>query len=246
MGGSRALALRASPSGCMRMDGRLPARLRAVAGAVPSCRVLADIGTDHGYVPAALLLAGRAERAVAADLRPGPLESAKRTARLCGVEDRIDFRLGDGLRVLAPGEADCAVVAGMGGETVAAILAAAPWAREGLTLILQPASRAELLRRWLPENGYAIRAERLAEDRGRLYPILTVSGGAMAPLTEAEAWGGARLEGDPLRGRYLEERAARLERAAGGLARSPAPEARAKRSAYERLARELRARARTP
>ncbi len=207
-------------------------RLRAIADLVPpDCRCLADIGTDHGYVPAALLLAGRVGRAVAADVGALPLDHARRTAARCGVEDRMDLRLGDGLSVLSPGEADVIVIAGMGGDTIAGILAAAPWSRDGPLLLLQPMSRAHELRRWLPERGYAVRAETLVQDKGVLYPILSAAGGTMAPASEAQAWGGFLLEGDPLWGRYLSDRILRLRRAAAGLERARDPALAVKRTA---------------
>ncbi len=207
-------------------------RLRAIADLVPpDCRCLADIGTDHGYVPAALLLAGRVGRAVAADVGALPLDHARRTAARCGVEDRMDLRLGDGLSVLSPGEADVIVIAGMGGDTIAGILAAAPWSRDGPLLLLQPMSRACELRRWLPERGYAVRAETLVQDKGVLYPILSAAGGTMAPASEAQAWGGFLLEGDPLWGRYLSDRILRLRRAAAGLERARDPALAVKRTA---------------
>ncbi len=207
-------------------------RLRAIADLVPpDCRCLADIGTDHGYVPAALLLAGRVGRAVAADEGALPLDHARRTAARCGVEDRMDLRLGDGLSVLSPGEADVIVIAGMGGDTIAGILAAAPWSRDGPLLLLQPMSRACELRRWLPEQGYAVRAETLVQDKGVLYPILSAAGGTMAPASEAQAWGGFLLEGDPLWGRYLSDRILRLRRAAAGLERARDPALAVKRTA---------------
>ncbi len=207
-------------------------RLRAIADLVPpDCRCLADIGTDHGYVPAALLLAGRVGRAVAADVGALPLDHARRTAARCGVEDRMDLRLGDGLSVLSPGEADVIVIAGMGGDTIAGILAAAPWSRDGPLLLLQPMSRVCELRRWLPEQGYAVRAETLVQDKGVLYPILSAAGGTMAPASEAQAWGGFLLEGDPLWGRYLSDRILRLRRAAAGLERARDPALAVKRTA---------------
>lgn len=203
-------------------------RLRAIASLVPEdCQVLADIGTDHGYIPAALLLEGRIRRAVAADIGREPLEHARRTAARLGLEERTDFRLGGGLSVLEPGEADVIVIAGMGGDNIAAILDAAPWSRDGALLLLQPMSRAETLRPWLVERGYGVLAERLVQDKGTLYPILTARGGRTPPaagVSEAEAWGGLLLDRDPLWGIYLEDRILRLRKAAGGLsnARDPA------------------------
>ena len=192
-------------------------RLRAIAALVPEgCACLADIGTDHGYIPVSLLLERRIQRAVAADIGALPLDHARRTAEQYGVTSGLDFRLGDGLAVLTPGEADAVVIAGMGGDAVTEILAAAPWSRAGPLLLLQPMSKAEVLRAWLPLNGYAVLAEELVQDKGVLYPILTVRGGAMPPASGAQAWGGFLLERDPLWGLYLTDRLLRLRRAAAG------------------------------
>ena len=202
----------------------LSPRLGAIAELVPDgCGCLADIGTDHGYVPVSLLLEGKIRRAVAADIGALPLDHARRTAEQYGVTEQLDFRLGDGLSVLTPGEAEVIVIAGMGGDAIAEILAAAPWSRAGPLLLLQPMSKAETLRPFLPENGYAVLAERLVQDKGVLYPILTVRGGSMAPATDAQAWGGFRLEGDPLRGLYIADRLLRLRKAAAGLAKARDP-----------------------
>jgi tRNA (adenine22-N1)-methyltransferase len=126
------------------------------------------------------------------------------------------------------------VIAGMGGDTLVDILAAAPWCRE-TALLLQPMSRAEVLRPWLAENGFAIRRERLVQDRGVLYPILDVSGGEMA-LSESEAWGGVLLGDDPLWGRFLEEQILRLRRAAAGLSRARDSTLSERRETFLRIA----------
>lgn len=193
-------------------------RLRAIAALVPeNCGCLADIGTDHGYIPTELLLAGRIQQAIAADIGAAPLEHARRTAALYGVSDRIDFRLGSGLSVLRPDEADVIVIAGMGGDAIAGILSAAPWSRAGPLLLLQPMSKAEVLRSWLPLNGYQVQAEKLVQDKGVLYPILSVRGGKMEPASDAQSWGGFLLQNDPLWGLYITDRLLRLRRAAAGL-----------------------------
>ena len=122
----------------------LTPRLQAVAGLVPRGARLADVGTDHAYLPASLLQQGVIDTAVAADLRPGPLDRARATAERYGLTEQISFRLCDGLSGILPEEADTVVIAGMGGETIAAILSAAPWVREeGKRLILQPMSAQE-------------------------------------------------------------------------------------------------------
>ena len=205
-------------------------RLRAIAALVPAgTRCLADIGTDHGYLPVSLLLEGKLSHAIAADVRRLPLDHARQTAARYGAADKIDFRLGDGLSVLEPQEAEVIAIAGMGGVLITDILPAAPWSRAGPLLLLQPMSKAEVLRRWLPENGFAVLAERLAQDKGVLYPILTVRGGSLPPAEEVQAWGGFLLENDPLRERYIADRLLRLRRAAAGLERARDPALAAKR-----------------
>lgn len=206
-------------------------RLRAIAALVPdNCKCLADIGTDHGYIPVSLLLEKRIQHAVAADIGVLPLDHARRTAALYNVTEGLDFRLGDGLAVLEPGEADVIIIAGMGGDAITGILAAAPWSRAGPLLLLQPMSKAEVLRSWLPLNGFEVLAEELVQDKGVLYPILTVRGGSMPPASGVQSWGGFLLERDPLWGLYLADRLLRLRRAAAGLGKARDPAAAEKRN----------------
>ena len=95
---------------------KLSKRLETVASFVPKGSNIADIGTDHGYVPIYLVREGQAEHAVAMDVRKGPLERARAHVEAAGLGSRIDVRLSDGLAGLKPGEADCVVIAGMGGD----------------------------------------------------------------------------------------------------------------------------------
>ncbi|MCI2058719.1 MAG: class I SAM-dependent methyltransferase [Oscillibacter sp.] len=198
----------------------LTPRLQLLADWIPSGAVFADVGTDHGYLPAWLILHGRVNYAVASDLRQMPLSHAKATAERCGVRRNISFRLGSGLSVVAPEEVDTIVIAGMGGENIAAILSAAPWTADGRhTLLLQPMSRSESLRAFLAERGYAITREQLAEDRDTLYPVMEARGGKMS-LSLGQIYGGAALNRDPLGDRYLIEKIVRLTSAVGGMNRS--------------------------
>lgn len=197
----------------------LTPRLQLLADWVPLGARLADVGTDHGYLPVWLRLHGRVVSAIACDLREGPLARARETGRACGAEG-IDYRLGNGLAVVSPEEADAIVIAGMGGENIAAILAAAPWTAGGVhTLLLQPQTRAETLRAFLADNGYAIRREALVEDRGTIYPVLEAGGGEMS-LTLGQLYGGAGLLHDPLGERYIIEKIIRLQGAVAGINRS--------------------------
>nr|WP_325211888.1 class I SAM-dependent methyltransferase [uncultured Oscillibacter sp.] len=197
----------------------LTPRLQLLADWVPPGARLADVGTDHAYLPVWLRLHGRVVFAIACDLREGPLARARETGRTYGA-DGVDFRQGNGLEVVSPEEADTIAVAGMGGENIASILARAPWTADGThTLLLQPQTRAEVLRAFLAENGYAIRREALVEDRGTIYPVMEAGGGEMS-LTLGQLHGGAALLHDPLGERYIIQKIIRLQTAVAGLNRS--------------------------
>jgi tRNA (adenine22-N1)-methyltransferase len=199
----------------------LSPRLLALADWVHNGARLADVGTDHAYLPVWLTVRGCLTSAIASDLRCGPLERARETGRAYGAGN-IDFRLCDGLLGIRSDECDVVSIAGMGGENIAAILAAAPWTADGFhTLLLQPQTHAETLRRFLMDHGYQITRERLVRDRGILYPILEVRGGTMT-LTLGQLYGGAKLLRDPLEDRYLIETIIRLQGAVAGLNRSGA------------------------
>lgn len=198
---------------------QLQPRLRLLADMVPQGARLADIGTDHGYLPVWLMQQGRIASAIAADIGPEPLAHARRTAEEYGAA--LDLRLCDGLRGIAAHEADTVVMAGMGGETIIHILTDSPWPRDsGCTLLLQPQTKVELLRRWISENGYVCRDERLVWDKGKLYVVLQMTAGEPFTPDEVRLYGGLHLEGDPLYGDYLDAQLHRLRRQLDGLRHS--------------------------
>ena len=139
------------------MNSELSPRLAVVARMAAGARILADVGCDHGLLSIYMLTHGLAQTAVASDLRPGPLSTARRNAAGCGLAGRIRFELCDGLDYPGAEKADTVAVAGMGGETIAGILQRAPWTSGGARLVLQPQSKISELCRWLAENGYALR-----------------------------------------------------------------------------------------
>lgn len=185
------------------------------------------MGTDHGFVPIYLLEKGHPGPIYATDINSGPLENARRAARARGLEGKIGFRLCDGLSGLDGRDISTVIIAGMGGETIASILSAAPWTREGgRLLILQPMSRGDRLRAWLGENGYRVSSERLVRD-GQLYELLTASGGAEdSPLSPGELLLGRfeLIRRDPLLPERLEEMTEKARRALSGLSASSDPE----------------------
>lgn len=217
----------------MRIE--LKPRLRMAADLVPAGARLADVGTDHAYLPAALLLEEKIPFAIAADLRRGPLDRARATVREYGLTEKVAFRLCDGLTGISPDETDAVVIAGMGGETIAAILKAAPWARErGMPLILQPMSSMPELRDWLSTNGYRIAEERLAREGDTLYTAFLVRAGEMSPLTPAELWAG-KNSCDPLRGAWLDQWIAKTGWALEGISRARGERTTARRRALEEV-----------
>lgn len=178
---------------------------------------VADIGTDHAYLPVYLVQAGICPGGIAADIRSGPLDAARRTVTEAGLTDVIVLRLGDGLAPVKAVETDDVVIAGMGGETIVEILAAADWVKDArLRLVLQPMTRAEELRRWLLTSGFAITEERLVRDGHRLYPVMAAAYTAAEPETDEFAFYAGFFsaeEGRP----YREMMAEHLTRRAAGL-----------------------------
>lgn len=166
----------------------LSPRLAAVLDLTPHVAVAADIGTDHGYLPVAWLQAGRAERAIASDLRAGPLAQAAKTVALAGLQDRIELRQGDGLTVLRPGEADVACIAGVGGTVVQHVLGAVspPPVRQ---LLLQPMNGWAGVRRQAARIGLALRQEVLVAEGERLYLVLAVDCGPAQATERGRAHG---------------------------------------------------------
>ena len=225
----------------------LQPRLQLLADLVPQGARLADIGTDHGYLPVHLIQRGRIPFAIASDVGQEPLQHAIRTAEEYGVTG-IDFRLCDGLKGIREDEVDTVAIAGMGGETIIHILSAAEWTREPgrYTLLLQPMTKTGELRRWLSDKGYRFTDERLVWDKNFLYPVMVVTGGEQTKLSDIEAEYGVCLEDDPLYGEYLELQIARLRRAIDGkrhsekvVVRQEAEELRLRCAALERMREEL-------
>jgi tRNA (adenine22-N1)-methyltransferase len=158
----------------------LDERLQALADFVQEgCRA-ADIGTDHGYLAAALIQQGKAAFVVAGDKNRGPYEAAIRTVKEQALMDnQIAVRLGDGLAVLQPGEVDTVCIAGMGGVLIASILEAQPEVTAALgTLVLQPMNGAAELREWLYDNAWHISDENLVIADGRIYEVIKAEKGS--------------------------------------------------------------------
>ncbi len=163
--------------------------LSALPYLAPHARV-ADVGTDHAYLPIHLIATGAASHAVACDINQGPIESARANIAAAGLAGHIDTVQTDGLHGIEAYEPDHILIFGMGGELIIRILEEAPWVRrEGITLILQPMSRAHLLRAWLIQNGFSIFGETLTyEDKYYQTVAARYTGKAEPPYSNEELY----------------------------------------------------------
>ena len=170
------------------MKRKLDDRLLSVAGCVTDGAFLADIGTDHAYLPIYLMEEGRIRGAVASDIHKGPLERADINIREAGLSDRIATKLTDGLRGIEEYPVTDVAIAGMGGLMIIGILEAAPFVKErGTKLILQPMQHIPELRTYLSQNGYTVTKETGAIADGKIYQIIcAVYTGQNEDYTEAE------------------------------------------------------------
>ena len=186
---------------------KLTNRLQAAADLVPVCESMADIGTDHGYLPIYLVQEGRASRAIACDVNEGPLTRAREDVISSGLSRQISLRLGGGLSPLAKDEVDGVTICGMGGLLVRDILAENEEKAQGLSwLVLQPQGHVAELRYFLSRHHFRIEKEVLSLDGGQLYELMLVRPGEMEALSLMMAEVGATTEyrDDPLFKAHIE------------------------------------------
>jgi Predicted SAM-dependent methyltransferase len=172
---------------------QLSQRLQAVADLAEDAGVVADVGTDHGYIPLFLIACGKAQRAIAMDINEGPLQRAREHIRQYNQQERIETRLSDGLSKLRPGEAQTIVIAGMGGALMKRILTEGEaTAHAADCLVLQPQSELPMFRRFLVEYGYRILREDMVYEDGKFYSMMAVKwtesdvGDNLQAMTEAD------------------------------------------------------------
>lgn len=157
---------------------RLSKRLAAIASLVTQGNILADIGCDHGYLPIYLIQQQRIPRAIAMDIRSGPLSRARQNIEAYGLLDYIELRLSDGLEALKPGEAQTVVAAGMGGPLMEEILGKGTGLFASVReLILQPQSEVEHFRKFLRTLPFTVTKEDLVEEDGKYYPMMRLTAG---------------------------------------------------------------------
>lgn len=163
-------------------------RLKMCADMISGKGIVCDVGTDHALLAAYLITNGKCEKVIASDINEGPLESAGKTVEKYGISGKVELVLSDGLKnVNGEGVSDI-VIAGMGGETIVKILSECQFDLNGIRLILQPMTKAEILRKWLADYGYKIVSENGVSEGEKLYTVITASAmPGCESLTEFEA-----------------------------------------------------------
>ena len=155
------------------MNYDLSLRLQTCLNALAPLQTVADVGTDHAYLPCVGILNGQLKKAIAADIGVGPLEAAKTTIARYNLNENIETRLGPGLTVLNPSEVEGVVIAGMGGKLIVSILEDnISLSQSFQRLVLQPNIDANLLRAWLAAHQFEIIDEKIVLDEGKFYEII--------------------------------------------------------------------------
>lgn len=151
----------------------LSSRLQTAAQFCRPGSAVADIGTDHAYLPIYLVQTGKAVRAIASDIAPGPLESARKNINAAGLAGLIELRLGNGLTTIGAQDADDIFICGMGGLIMSEMIGAAGWLKQGgKRLILQPMTKAYELRKFLFLSGFNIISEKAVRDAQKIYTVM--------------------------------------------------------------------------
>ncbi len=199
---------------------KLDDRLFCAAEYVRRGGVAADIGTDHAYLPVYLIENGICDKVIACDINRMPLDSAERTVRRYGLEDKIELRLSDGLSGIEKNECTDIIIAGMGAELIADILCKCNWVKDKkINLVLNPMTKPELLRSFLAENGFDLLSETAAESNNKHYTVMNaVYSGVKRKLGAADKYFGKLADDESNAAVELKKMTAkRMMKKAGGL-----------------------------
>ena len=206
------------------MTPKLTERLYKIAQLVRENSRVADIGTDHAYLPVYLVNTGKIDFAIASDIGEGPLERAKTVVEEYSAENKIDTRLGSGLETVKKGEVDTAVIAGMGGMLIGEIIENSRYLAQDMELILQPMTADDELREYLIKNGFKITKEVLAKEGKKLYNIIVARFGENEKYNDAEIYIGKLLKEDIYFPEYLKRRIKKLKNAIEGIEKAENPD----------------------
>jgi len=205
---------------------KLSKRLETIASFVPEGSAVADIGTDHGYIPIHLVQEGKAKHAIAMDVRKGPLLRAQAHIHEAGLEAHVEVRLSDGLLKLEQNEADCVVIAGMGGELIIHILEEGRGLWEGIPhWVLSPHSELDKVRRFLEEQEFFTWRETMIKEEGKFYTVMGINrtnkAGEKDNREISYRYGRSLIESkDPVLKEYLKKEEEQLEQIMSGLSES--------------------------
>ena len=205
---------------------KLSRRLETIASFVPEGSAVADIGTDHGYIPIHLVQEGKAKHAIAMDVRKGPWLRAQAHIHEAGLEAHVEVRLSDGLLKLEQNEADCVVIAGMGGELIIHILEEGRGLWEGIPhWVLSPHSELDKVRRFLEEQEFFIERETMIKEEGKFYTVMGINrtdkAGEKDEREISYRYGRSLIESkDPVLKEYLKKEEEQLEQIMSGLSES--------------------------
>lgn len=173
---------------------QLSKRLETVVSFIHPAQTIADIGSDHAYLPCYAVKKGLVKQAVAGEVVDGPFQAAKKQVAADGLSASVNVRKGSGLSVLSPGEVECITIAGMGGPLIASILEEGKEKLAGVhKLVLQPNIAGHAVRSWLVQNNWTIEAEAILEEDGKLYEVISAVSGEGQKLTPQEIYFGPFL-----------------------------------------------------
>lgn len=188
----------------------LKGRIKLIADMIPECDILSDIGTDHAYIPIYSVEKEKCRKAIACDIREGPVAVANKHIRQYGMEGRIETRIGSGLKPLREDEMDVCVIAGMGGVLIREILTEdLEKAKLAKSLVIQPMNCIELVREWLYLNGFEIFDEGLINEGFRIYNVIVARWtGKITKKEQIYHYIGEKLieKKDPLLKKYINRR----------------------------------------
>nr|WP_314459878.1 tRNA (adenine(22)-N(1))-methyltransferase TrmK [uncultured Clostridium sp.] len=202
---------------------KLSKRLGVIASFVPKGSHVADVGTDHGYIPIHLVQKGIAKSAIAMDVRKGPLLRAQTHIKEAGLEDLVEVRLSDGLLKLEKNQADCVVIAGMGGELIIHILEEGQHLWDSISYwVLSPHSELYKVRKFLIEHEFSIGRETMIKEDGKYYSVMGVTREStdlsdQNPELEYRYGRDLLKSGDPVLKEYLKKEQIKLDQILKGL-----------------------------
>ncbi len=198
----------------------LTPRLKIIADSVKGFETVADIGSDHAYLPIYLVKNGRVKSAIATDINSGPVEISKKALKNHKVEGTVSVRQGNGLEVIRQGEAEVIVIAGMGGILIRDILdKSIKVAESAKLLILQPMKDSDKVRRWLFDHGFDITDEELVKEQDKIYEVIWAKPVAAAKTSERIMLIGDKIieKKHPLAAEYINKKTRELEKVIAAL-----------------------------